>query len=176
MTAEEIEARDKKRTKWLVGLMLLLLLGSTAGYAFLSGEKDSTKSNKNGIEELGGQWRANFNGQQLLFSSSPDSVNATNISLTYDLTSYYQKPVYIVSNESYINYEIASTLGLYASRIQQACYGNCTLDLPSKDCTSLLIVYNPGNESRVKQQDNCVFIEGNLSSVDAFLYRVFSLA
>lgn len=178
LTAEQIEKRDKKRARLLTILMLVLLLGSTAGYAFFSGTSDKASKSSNGLQQIGNQWVLTSNGTQFAFSSSPDSAREVNISsLIYDLNSYYQKPLYIVSNSSYAAYEIASTLGKFASRAQEACYGNCTLDLPQKNCTTdLLVVYNESLiENKVYQKDNCVFIDGNMTAVDAFLYKVMGL-
>lgn len=181
-TKEEIEKREKNKTRMIVALTLLLLLGSTAGYAFLSSEKtSSTSSSIKGINEIGGQWAADFNGQTLVFSNHPNVTEITKFNLTYNIASYNQKPVYISANDSRAKYEIATTLGQYASRFQEACYGNCSLDLPEKTCNDFLIVLNDANLSeenggKVYQKDNCVFIDGDLGTVDAFLYRIFGLA
>lgn len=176
-SAEEIEKRNKRRTRILTVLMLVLLLGSTAGYSFFSGTKDSSSSDS-GIQQVGNQWVVNSNGDQFAFSSSPDSAKSVKISsLVYDISNYYQKPLYISSNSSAVTYEISTTLGKFASRVQEACYGNCTLDLPEKNCTTdLLVVYRESEvDNRVYQEDNCVFINGNITSVDAFLYKVMKL-
>ena len=179
LTAEQIEQRNKKRTRILTVLMLVLLLGSTAGYSFFSGTEDKSSNTNNGeIQQVGNQWVWTSNGQQFAFSSSPDSAKEVNISsLVYDLSSYSGRPLYLVSNESLVSYEIASTLGRYTLRVQEACYGPCSLDLPQKNCTdSLLVVYTQSDiENRVYQEDNCVFIAGNITAVDAFLYNVMGL-
>jgi hypothetical protein len=179
LTAEQIEQRNKKRTRILTILMLVLLLGSTAGYSFFSGSDNTGSTNNNGeIQQVGNQWVWTSNGQQFAFSSSPDSAKEVNISsLVYDFNSYYQKTLYIASNDSLASYEIASTLGRYASRVQGACYGPCLLDLPQKNCTTdLMIIYNGSvADNSVYQKDNCVFINGNITAVDAFLYNVVGL-
>ena len=83
-TVEEKAKREKRRNKILIGLMLLILLGSTAGYAFLNGDKQSNGQAKiNGVQNVGNQWAANFNGNTLYFTSSPD--DAKNVS-TGDLS------------------------------------------------------------------------------------------
>jgi len=175
-TREETEAKQKKKTRMLVGLMLLLLLGSTAGYAFLSADK--VENGTEGVRDIGGQWAIDFNGQTLVFSNPPNVTKITDIKISYDLASYNQKVVYVAGENNLAKYEIASTLGGYASRFQEACYGNCSVDLPEKTCNDYLIVLNGNNTgiNRVYQKDNCVFIEGDIVAVDAFLYRVFGLA
>lgn len=177
LTAEQIEQRNKKRTRILTILMLILLLGSTAGYSFFSGTKDSSSTSE-GIQQVGNQWVLNSNGAQFAFSSSPDSAKEINItSLIYDLNSYSGRPLYISSNSPSATYEISTTLGRFASRVQEACYGNCSLNLPEKDCTSdLLVVYNESDsQNEVYQENNCVFINGNITAVDAFLYKIMGL-
>ena len=175
---EEIETREKRRTRMLVALTLLLLLGSTAGYAFLSSEKSSNvgDSGTSGVQNVGGQWMINYNGEILVFSNPPNVTKQTEINISYDISSYSQKPVYVAGNNSIALYEIASTLGRYATRFQEACYWNCSLDLPQKTCGDLIIIVNGTGQNNVYQKDNCIFINGNLSTVDAFLYRVFGLA
>ena len=71
--------------------------------------------------------------------------------------------------------EISLSLGRYTGRIQEACYGKCDKDLPEKDCTQNLIVWKDSAENKVYSQGKCVFIEGDLRAVDAFLYKIFEL-
>jgi len=179
-TREEIEKREKRRTRMIVALTLLLLLGSTAGYAFLSSEKTSgeqTGQADGEIRNIGGAWVANFSGEYLSFSNSPNVTENTSINIMYNINSYYQKQIYVSSESKNVYYEIASTLGKYGSGIQEACYGSCTNDIPEKNCTDFLIIYNQSeNENKIYQEDNCVFIVGNMKTTDAFLYRVFGLA
>lgn len=169
----EMERRNKRRTKILTTVMLLILVGSTFGAYF--GFREQGNSD-NGIQNLGNQWAVDFNGQQLVFSSPPNVTKSTTFDLDYDLRIYSQKTVYVVSENRAFSYEVGSTLGRYTARIQEACYGNCSFNLPEKTCEDFLIVIRENNESKVYQKDNCVFIDGNMETVDAFLYRVFELA
>src|SRR3989344_1756426 len=68
--------------------------------------------------------------------------------------------------------EIASTLGIYSQRIQLVCYGSCEQDLPEKDCSEEIIVFKDSQENKVYQEENCIFIEGDIKAVDAFLYKI----
>ncbi|MBS3091276.1 hypothetical protein J4217_02395 [Candidatus Pacearchaeota archaeon] len=175
-SAEEKAKREKRRNRLLIGVMLLLLLGSTAGYSFLSGDKDNAqKVGSNGVQNIGGQWAANYNGQTLYFSSSPETAKNISLSTFFSLQDYYQKSVYVVADtdSSNVNYEIASTLGQYTGRMQPACYGSCDKDLPEKNCTDYLIVWNSSAANNVYQKDNCVFIDGDITAIDAFLYKIF---
>jgi hypothetical protein len=169
----EMERKSTKRTRILTTVMLLILVGSTFGAYFGFREQGNTD---NGIQNLGNQWAMNFNDQQLVFSSPPNVTKSTTFDLDYNLQIYSQKTVYVVAENRAFSYEVGSTLGRYTARIQEACYGNCSLNLPEKNCDDFLIVMRENNESRVYQQDNCVFIDGNIETVDAFLYRIFELA
>jgi hypothetical protein len=171
----ELDRKSTRRTRILTTVMLLILIGSTFGAYFGFREQDNTESNS-GIQNLGNEWAINFNGEQLLFSSPPNVTKDAIFSISYDLQSYYQQPIYVSSENRAFSYEIGSTLGRYSSRIQEACYGNCTEDLPEKTCDELLIVVRENNENKITQNDNCVFIDGDIKTVDAFLYRVFGLA
>ena len=64
-------------------------------------------------------------------------------------------------------------LGPFVSRIQEACYGPCEEDLPEKSCEDNLIVVKESEESKIYQEENCIFIEGGTGAIDAFFYRLF---
>jgi hypothetical protein len=86
---------------------------------------------------------------------------------------YQGKTLYLAVENPGIEAELRSTIGVFSDRIQLACYGSCELDLPEKDCSANLIVWTDGVGGQVTQGEGCVFIEGDLRAVDAFLYRVF---
>ncbi|MBX4212323.1 hypothetical protein KW787_02605 [Candidatus Pacearchaeota archaeon] len=171
-TREIVEKKEKRRARLISALLLLILVGSTAGYAFLS--NTATNTSTPAEQNPNGQWSASFEGQDLLFSSSPNSTK--DIQAPYiTINQYAGKPLYIVSDSEAISNEIASTLGRYTSRVQKACYLNCKEDLPEKDCTENLIIWNQSEDNKIYQQDSCIFIDGDLRAVDAFLYKVFDI-
>ena len=96
-------------------------------------------------------------------------------SINFDIEDYYRKVVYVASDNKGAMYEIGQNLGKYTERMQEACYGNCSENLPEKNCSDLLIVFDESIERKVYQEENCVFIEGDLKAVDAFLWRIFRL-
>ncbi len=52
----------------------------------------------------------------------------------------------------------------------------CKGDLPIKDCSQNLIIFETGNETRVYSEGNCVFIVGDvLKGSDAFLYKILGI-
>lgn len=177
-THAEIESRKKRRTRIFTFLILGILVLSSAGYAFFSNPDsgDSSASGKNGnVVESGGRWYMKFGEQTQSFTSSPEAVKNASVIMSSSLSSFAGKILYISSDNQGIYSEIAYNLNPYVERIQAACYQNCTEDLPEKDCTENLIVFRQGNENKVYQSQNCVFIEGDMRAVDAFLYKIFGV-
>jgi hypothetical protein len=172
-TKEEAEKKRKRNTLIASIIMIGILVLSTAGYFSLSGNEEK-KSNE-AIQNIGNYWIANYSGQQLRFTNSPDSVKNVSVGFISNINSYYGKIVYISSDNELANYEIGANIGKYAARVQLACYGQCEKNLPEKNCTDSLIVFNQSGQNKVYQEENCVFIDGDMRAVDAFLYRIFGL-
>ncbi|MEI6731562.1 MAG: hypothetical protein WCK90_02675 [archaeon] len=173
ITSPEEAERKRKRNAQVIGVILgLILLISTAGYAFMSFEGGSSGgASTEGIRNNGNNWIATFQGQEFVLSNGPD--NATEINMYATAMDYYGKPLYIVSGSPAITYEVSSVLSRIASRVQEACYENCsTVDLPEKNCTDNLIIWQEATVNSVNQKENCIFIKGDLRAVDSFLYRV----
>lgn len=163
---DERERKVKRRNIYLTIFMLLILLISTAGYAFFSGNR--TTSNE--IEEV---HSVNINGQSFYMTNSKNDVKNISVNINAGLSFYSGNNVYVASDSQQVSYEIFSTIGAYASHIQNACYGNCTENLPEKTCSDKLIVWSLSTENNVYQRENCIFIEGDLKAVDAFIYKIF---
>lgn len=168
-SAEEIEKKVKKRARLFAILMLIILVGSTAGYAFFSNIGDSNVQPKTDNQ---GRWEHTFNGQKLYLSNSPSSVENVDVKVSMTINDYAGKTLYIASENTGIVTEISSTLGLFTSRTQLACYGKCEKNLPEENCTENLIVWKSSAENKVYQSDKCVFIEGDMRAADAFLYTI----
>ena len=144
----------------------------------MSSEKSGTITGKGSSSKAynnGDKWVVDVSGGQIFFSNSPENISDIIVDTNLSLSSYYQKPLYIVSDNNLIGNEIALSLEKYVSRVQNACYGNCTSNYPEKDCKDNLIVYNSTKEKRVYQKENCVFINGDLRALDAFLYKIFGV-
>ena len=170
-TAEELEKKAKRKARLIAILMLIILLGSTAGYAFFSSTgSDNTNTDANNV---GGKWEIDYQNQKLYLSNSRTAIENIDVSTNTIIEDYTGKPLYIDSDNSGVANEIASTLGLFASRVQLACYGKCDDNLPEKNCTDNLIVWKSSSTNKVYQEDNCVFLEGDIRSADAFLYKMF---
>ena len=166
----KIEERKKRRGTYLTVFMLFILVVSTAGYAFLSGDKTTKNNAANGENPDG----VKIGDQIYLLSNSRASVENISVDIKAGLSFYGGSQVYVSADSQTVSSEIFSTIGRYAAHIQNACYGNCSLNLPEKNCNDKLIVWNSSMENRVYQNESCVFIEGDMRAVDAFLYKVFS--
>ena len=180
---EESERKRKRNTLVLSVIMISLLLFSTAGYSIISSVEDNSQTSKsnNLVENVGGSWIINYGGQTISLSNSPESGQNVNISFFGSLQNYNGKTLYVAAEDADF-YEIYNALSGYADRVQRACYGDCTKNLPEKDCNETMIVVksldgeaNVG-EGKIYEDNNCVFIEGGSVAVDAFLYRLFGAA
>jgi hypothetical protein len=174
MSQADLDAKRKRNTLIISLFMLGILVFGTVGYAVsLTSKEDS--SSGNGITNLGDRWEVPYQGQNFYLSNSPDDVKNISVSIESTLSTYSSSPVYIVSGNNAVGTEITSVLSSFSPRIQKACYGSCEENLPEKDCTENLIIWRDSLENKVYQEENCVFIDGDLKAVDAFLYKLLGL-
>ncbi len=174
----DIEKKEKRRKYAISIFMLVVMVASTLGYAFMGSEEDSFSNEGNGDERVidtGSQWAVKVGNSYVYLSFGNEAVKNISVSGIYNLGMFQSKPLYISSdNQGAVN-EISGSIGLYASRAQEACYGKCEKNLPEKNCNDTLIVFTESSENKVYQKDNCIFIDGDLRAVDAFLYKVFEI-
>lgn len=169
---EDLEKRNK-RNQLIVGIILVgLMLLSTAGYALLSSDRTSLPTDQNSTS--GSYVTLRKDGYDFYLSSTLEAIKSVPVNISITLSNYSTQNVFVASNSTSVSSEIYNVLGRYAYRVQDACYGPCQENLPEKDCSSLLIVWSPGATNKVTQQDRCVFIEGDISSADAFLYYLLN--
>jgi len=172
ISEEEMRKKKKRNNSILGAIMLIILVSGTAGYAFIVSPYD-TSSNNNQNDPADGRWVLNYQGRQHYFINSPDSVSDIPLDTSKNINSYAGSITYLVSDNDAVSVEIASILGSYSARVQKACLGSCEEDLPEKDCSENLIVFRESLENKVYEEENCVFIEGDLRAADAFLYNLF---
>jgi len=185
-TKEDVE-RGQKKLKILVGgFLVFLMVFSTAGYAIFlggyGGGKTGTSNQdsdgnlvQNGLIHNGQYWVLDTGNSQFYFVNHLDSVKDIPVDINLNANSYIGSPLFLVDLDSTGLSIVSTNLGRYASRVQTSCYGPCEEDLPEKNCTENLIIYRETEEKRVYQEDKCVFIEGDIGSVDAFLYKTLGL-
>ncbi len=172
---EQERERKKKRNNLLLGIFILvILIGSTLGYAIIyaGGFSDTPSQNTQNPENLG-YWSGEYNGQTVYFLNSPENIGNISVETDKAISDYSGKIVYVDSeNPTIINY-LSSTLGLFTQKIQEACLGSCERNIPEKTCEENMIIWKDSGENKVYQEKNCVFIEGDLTTVDAFLLKIF---
>ncbi|MEK6850350.1 MAG: hypothetical protein AABX85_02120 [Nanoarchaeota archaeon] len=180
LTKEEMLVKEKRRNRIISFVILVIMLGSTVGFAFVFKSDNSNGDVQNlpgKLYNYGDKWAAEVDGQQFVFSSSPGSINSTDVVLLSTPNQFYGKPLYIDTSSQNMYSEIASTLGRYAERVQEACYSSCeNITFAEKTCEDNLIVIKPAEKNKVYQNQSCVFIEGDMRAVDAFLYKLFDLS
>lgn len=161
--------------------MLFILIASTLGFAFLSNPSANQSSNTQDTSststdiQQGNQWIVNQNGQQYSFLNSKESITEIPIDISPTLYTFTGKPLFIVAESEAISNEIIYNLGRHASRVQKACYGKCDANLPEKYCDENLIIWNSSTERKFSQNESCIFIEGDMLAVDAFLYKALGI-
>jgi hypothetical protein len=87
-------------------------------------------------------------------------------------------------NNNYASQAVIFNIGKYLLRYQEACLnsGNmsvksgCNPELPLKTCEDNLIVYYEGNETKVWQDKNCVYISGDYEQgSEKFIYELLGV-
>ncbi|MGC9309157.1 MAG: hypothetical protein ACP5D2_00490 [Candidatus Nanoarchaeia archaeon] len=175
-TAEEKDRKQKKKQTLIGGVMVLLLIMSTAGYAILSGtgnaETNIVEYNGFKFKSSGGYWI--LQSKQLAFQYLPQEVENVSIDGQFNLQQYNNKPLYFVNNNPASQEIIYNLQGVYL-RWQEACLNECD-NLPIKNCSSNLIIFKESEETRVYKDENCVYITGNyIKATDAFIYKLLDI-
>ena len=177
-TREDSERKSRRNTLILSIVMISILVFSTAGYFTMREDNNGTNVGSGEVQNIGGFWYFSYNGNDVRLSSSPESAQNVSVLVFNKIENYAGKTVYVASDYDSGLYEVNSALQNYAERVQPACYGECNKNLPEKDCNETMIVISRLNSSengKVYEQDNCVFIEGNIEAVDAFIYQIFGI-
>ena len=100
------------------------------------------------------------------------------------LSNYYNKPLYISSENSEIANEIYKNLFYYnqiVQRIQNACLEGegCEGNLPIKNCEDNIIIFKESENNEIIQEKNCVFIKGKKEDLvklsDDFLFKIIGI-
>ncbi|MCK9596862.1 hypothetical protein M0R19_06755 [Candidatus Pacearchaeota archaeon] len=185
--SKEKSEKKSKRNQMAIGLVLILIMFfSLLGYSFNRTEEGSEgKIIYNGIEFLKeqGLWKAKIENLLFSFQYNPNEVNKIN-SILNPIENYYDKPLYIYSESSDAGTEIYRNLFYHnqiIERMQYACLEEekCEENYPVKDCTNNFIIIKEGENTEVRQQDNCVFIEGKeeelIKLTDSFLFRIIGV-
>ena len=175
----EGEEKTKSNVQILGLILLTLLVVSTVGFAFISrpggSDTDNSQTENQQGQEANGYYSIDLgSGNKAYFSYDSDSVKDVPIEVNVSANDYVGQTIYYNGGEV-LKQEIMINIGQFAGRVQEACYGPCEEDLPEKSCNDLMIVWNRTGSNAVRQDNKCIFIDGDLRAVDAFLYRLFEL-
>ncbi|MDO8563999.1 MAG: hypothetical protein Q7R87_03240 [Nanoarchaeota archaeon] len=182
---EDPDNGRKRNVMYMALFMLLTLVLSTVGFAFYY--NDSSNSNSNSapvvegesapltVQQQGNRWAVPFRGQYLYFAYPPNVTSNVEIDIQKDVSDYYGQKLFIDYKKEYIYSEIKDTLGSYVLETSKACYGSCLENIPEKTCEDNIIVFNETKFERVYQKDNCIFVDGDLRTVDLALYRILGI-
>ena len=184
--SKEEEDKKKKRNQLIVGggLILIMFL-SILGYSTMKDKKENNeKIIYNGIEFIkeSGLWNAKIGDFQFSFRYNPNEAENIDSALN-QLDNYRNKPLYIYSEDTDSEIEIYRNLFYYnriAERVQNACLEEdrekCEESSPIKTCEDNFIIIRESENTEIKQQDNCVFIEGKKEDLiklsDSFLFKI----
>jgi hypothetical protein len=173
--------KTRRRNNIIMGIaMIAILMISTLGYSLMSNEEEKkSKTTEFGMDFFyeNGLWKISFQDKIFGFQYLPSEISTVEKNISINLGTYSGNPLYIVSPNEGLS-EILNNIGDYALRYQEACLVNttCQGDLPQKTCENNIIIFETGNETRVYQKENCVFIVGDsVKGADAFLYSILGV-
>lgn len=185
------EDKRKKRNHVILGIFLIFIMfGSVIGFIIpfgingggVSVNEETEMQKFNGFEftEQNGFWILNLNGINLIFRYNPSEIFDLNSRLN-PLLDYEAKPLYVYSENVNAKSEIKANMFSFVEGIEDACpegMENC--ESPVRTCENNFIIIRESESRDLRQEMNCVFIEGNNEDLtrltDEFLYKIFGVA
>ncbi|MCK5624697.1 hypothetical protein KAI04_02555 [Candidatus Pacearchaeota archaeon] len=185
LKAKSSEAKKQKKNQIIIGVILIIVMfGSVFGVIVGSfgAEKSIDKIKYNGFEFIkqSNFWVLELGNFNFIFTYNPNEVQEIETEVNF-LNNYYDKPLYISSENSGATSEIVSNLNQIVLRMQNACFdeNDCEGDLPLKTCEDNFIIIEEKNQTNIIQEENCVFIQGpqeNLTQIsDEFLFNILGV-
>jgi hypothetical protein len=184
--SKEIGEKKKKRNQLIIGgILVVIMVLSSVGYAFNRENSSETKKiTYKGIEfvQQNDYWLATIGGIKFGFRYNPQETEEIRGFITIGMNNYAGKPLYISSDNFDAEIELYRNLDSIILRRQYACLGKETCKdkgYPVKTCQDNFIIIKEANSSSIRQEENCVFIEGSknetIKVVDKFLYKTLGL-
>jgi len=189
ITQEEIEKREK-RNKITIGVILVvLMILSTLGYAFFSGESEpkTEKITYNGVEFFGqenGGWLFELQGVRFYTQYNPEETKNISSIIFRTPADYSGKTLFFIGEgpgRREIEYNME---GKIVPRSQDGCIlsyeKNCANNTPIKNCSfDNVIIIKDSEEIKIIQEENCIFIESPYSeqarTADAFIFKILGM-
>ena len=176
---------SEKRKQMIVGIVLIFVMfGSVFGMIVGSfGQKNNEqKINYNGFEFVNQNdyWFTSIGEAKFVFAHNPQQVEKVN-SMINHVGNYYNKPLYVFSENKNAEMEVYRNFGDIAQRIQPACLDEdeCEENLPIKTCEDNFIIIKESEVAGISQEENCVFILGPQEDLtkltDGFLFKVLGI-
>lgn len=173
----EIEKKEQRR-KRISGIFIIsLLLLSTLGFALsmVNFGSQNVPDEVQGFSNNGQYWIYTVGTQKYYFTHHIEELDLSIYNISKNLADFGGQQIYVDSQIDGGLQEIYNSLGAYVGRINEACYGECDRDLPEKDCSEPMIVIRNSSTPRIREEDSCVFIEGDMKTLDAFLYKILGI-
>ena len=185
VSKHEIKKQRRKNQVIVGGVLVFLMIVSTLGFAFQGGlSHDNSANSEGGIVNYNGYEFVNSNGLWVLgnfaFRNNPQQVENISSNINNYL-SYREKPVYIYSEYEAAEIDVYTDMNQIAQRVQNACLSKeeCNGDYPIKSCTDNFIIIKKSDNISIRQEDNCVYIEGPEEKLtglaDLFLFKVLGI-
>lgn len=178
ITSKQDEEKKARRNRIILSLFLVFIMFfSVIEYSFLSTPAQNAQTNgTNSIEYNGlkftsqnGYWILNKDGANFIFRYNPNQVTATNSEIN-SIESYYNKPLYIRTNNINAESEIRTNLAPFVNGI---------IITDNEKCADNTIIINDKNQSAIYQKGNCVYIEGegsdSIKLTDEFLFQILEI-
>lgn len=183
---KDIEKRRRKNQIIIGGILIVVMLGSTFGYAISTLNRNNNPDSENvvynGYEFVSsnGFWALAIGDYDFLFRYNPTEVEKSDSELDY-ISAYSGKPLYVYYENDAAFVEINRNMGNVVQRFQGACLQEegCPENWPIRDCSNNFVIIKETNESKIHKQDSCTFIEGpreNLTqTADEFLFKIIGI-
>ncbi|MEX0920154.1 MAG: hypothetical protein WDZ69_01060 [Candidatus Pacearchaeota archaeon] len=195
VSKREREKKERKK-RATIGIFLTgIMLFSVLGFAFQFGigvggnqeqRPEQDRITYNGVEFVynNGFWVAGG----FAFRNNPNEIpDIEPEGELKDIFSYEDSPLYIYSESPEARSEISVNLGSVAERVITACPEGidgmedveCDEGIQTKTCSDNFIIIKEDIESRIRQEESCVFIEGQTSELskitDEFLFKILEI-
>lgn len=184
-TQEEKERKEKRKQTFLAVALTLILIGSTAGYAFFTREREGenlkVKIYGRDFFFQNNYWLTNYASRTLYFHNLPNETKNIESDELFNWN-YQGQAIYFVNTQPAAQ-TILINLGEHFSRYQEACFEedseipcNEEKNLPLKNCSDFLIIFKESEKTKVKKQENCIFLEGDFEkATDKFIYKLLKI-
>lgn len=194
-TESDKQKKDNRKKLWIGIVLALILILSSAGYAFFgSGNEDNSSNGRIVVNNIkftqneNGYWDFSYNGKAYQTIYNPLDVENITTGFTKKIEDYNGKALYFGINTrediaSGGNYELLKNMQGVILKNQLSCLSeNCTEDYPIKDCfTDNVIIYKAVDENmtRIMANGNCITIYYapgfEEKATDALLFKILEI-